>query len=187
VGFLRREKPLHEQLAEQGELDIRTADSEHEPPARPPSRLDGLMHGLADGFLSAPPDEFGRPAPLGEVALHGVPRAREWDAVARVQAELPGEEIHFTALPDGTLLVQEEVPDGVLTPLAEAVEASLNPPYYAEGVRRSASMWAVGAKRIRVRSFPDHEEDELELVEDGQIVIGRRLDDDLFEIQVSPL
>jgi hypothetical protein len=38
-----------------------------------------------------------------------------------------------------------------------------------------------------VRSFPGHEGDELELVEDGQIVIGRRLDGDLFEIQVSPV
>ena len=38
-----------------------------------------------------------------------------------------------------------------------------------------------------MRAFPGHEEDELELVEDGQIVIGRRLDGDLFEIQVSPL
>jgi hypothetical protein len=187
VGFLRRDKPLHEQLAEQGELDIGAAESSDEPPPRSPSRLAGLMHGFADGFLSAPPDEFGRPSPLGEVALHGVPRAREWDTVASVQAELPGEEIHFTALPDGTLLVEEEVPDGVLTPLAEAIESSLNPPYYAEGVRRDGPVWAVGGKRIRVRSFPEHEEDELELVEDGHIVIGRRLDGDLFEIQVSPL
>jgi len=187
VGFFRRDKPLHEQLAEQGELDIGAAEATDEPPPRSPSRLAGLMHGVADGFLSAPPDEFGRPSPLGEVALHGVPRAREWDMVASVQAELPGYEIHFTALPDGTLLVEEEVPDGVLTPLAEAIESSLNPPYYAEGVRRDGSVWAVGGKRIRVRSFPEHEEDELELVEDGEIVIGRRLDGDVFEIQVSPL
>jgi hypothetical protein len=186
VGFFRRDKPLHRQLAEQGELDIGGAVDE-EPPQPAPSRLAGLMHGLADGFLSAPPDEFGRPSPLGEVALHGVPRAREWDTVASVGAELPGDEVHFTALPDGTLLVEEEVPDGVLAPLAEAIESSLNPPYYAEGVRRNGNVWAVGAKRIRVRSFPRHEEDELELVEDGEIVVGRRLDGDLFEVQVSPL
>jgi hypothetical protein len=187
VGLFRRDKPLHRQLAERGELDIGEEDLVDEPAQRAPSRLAGLMHGLADGFLSAPPNEFGRPSPLGEVALHGVPRAREWDTVASVAAELPGEEVHFTALPDGTLLVEEEVPDGVLAPLAEAIESSLNPPYYAEGVRRDAGMWAVGARRIRVRSFPHHEEDELELVEDGEIVIGRRLDGDLFEVEVSPL
>jgi hypothetical protein len=186
VGLFRRDKPLHQQLAEQGDLDIGAAADE-EPPQRAPSRVAGLMHGLADGFLSAPPDAFGRPSPLGEVALHGVPRVREWDTVASVVAEIPGNEVHFTALPDGTLLVEEEVPDGVLSPLAEAIESSLNPPYYAAGVRRDGSVWAVGANRIRVRSFPDHEEDELELVEDGEIVVGRRLDGDLFEVQVSPL
>ena len=48
-------------------------------------------------------------------------------------------------------------------------------------------MWAVGASRIRVREFAETEDDELEFVEDGNIVIGRRLDGDLFEIQVTPL
>lgn len=187
MGFFRRDKPLHEQLAEEAELDIGAPRPDPDPGRRTPSRLAGLMHGLADGFLSAPPDEFGRPSPFGEVALHGVPRAREWDTVATVAAELPGEEVHFTSLPDGTLVVEEDVPYGALSPLADAIESAINPPYYAEGVRRDAAMWAVGAKRIQVRSFPGHEEDELELVEDGHIVIGRRVDGDLFEVQVSPL
>ena len=43
------------------------------------------------------------------------------------------------------------------------------------------------ASRIRVREFPESEADELELVEDGNVVIGRRLDGDLFEVQVTPL
>ena len=107
--------------------------------------------------------------------------------VATARAELPGDEVHFSALPDGTLVVEEDVPDGSLTPLAEAIEATLNPPYRAEAVRREDGIWAVGASRIRVREFPEAEDDELELVEDGSIVIGRRLDGDLFEIQVTPL
>lgn len=187
MGLFRRGKPLHEQLAEEANLDIGASSHDDEAGQRTPSRLAGLMHGLADGFLSAPPDEFGRPSPFGEVAFHGVPRAREWDTVASAEASLPGTEVHFTALPDGTLLVEEELPDGALTPLAEAIEAAIAPPYYAEGVRRDETVWAVGAKRIHVRAFPNHDEDELELVEDGQIVIGRRLDGDLFEIQVSPV
>jgi hypothetical protein len=186
VGFFRRDRPLHERLAEDADLDIRgTADDE--PGQRTPSRLAGLMHGLADGFLSAPPDEFGRPSPFGEVALHGVPRPRAWDAVASAEAELPRAEVHFTALPDGTLVVEEDVPDGSLAPLADAIELSINPPYVAEAVRRDDRVWAVGAKRIQVRAFPEHDDDELELVEDGQVVLGRRIDGDLFEIQVSPL
>lgn len=182
MGLFGRGKPLHEQLAEEGELDIGA-----EPPRRTPSRLGGLMHGLADGFLSAPPDEFGRPSPFGEVALHGVPRPREWDVVASAEADLPGNEVHFTALPDGTLVVEEDVPDGSLSPLADAIEASINPPYAAEAVRREDGVWAVGAKRIRVRAFADQVGDELELVEDDQVVIGRRIDGDLFEVQVTPL
>ena len=182
MGLFGRDKPLHERLAEEGDLNLGA-----EPRPRTPSRLGGLLHGLADGFLTAPPDEFGRPSPLGEVAVHGVARARQWDVVASAAAELPGNEVHFTALPDGTLVVEEDVPDGSLGPLAEAIEASINPPYVAESVRREDGIWAVGAKRIRVREFPDHDGDELELVEDGEVVIGRRIDGDLFEVQVSPL
>jgi hypothetical protein len=184
VGFFRRGRPLHERLAEEGGVEIGSEPGET---GRVPSRLAGLMHGLADGFLSAPPDEFGNPSPLGEVAVHGVPRARRWDVVATARAELPGDQVHFSALPDGTLVVDEDVPDGTLTPLAEAIEATLNPPYRAEAVRREDGVWAVAASRIRVREFPEAEDDELELVEDGSIVIGRRLDGDLFEIQVTPL
>lgn len=185
MGFFGRSKPLHERLAERGDLDIGAEPAE--PTQRAPSRLAGLMHGLADGFLSAPPDEFGRPSPFGEVALHGVARPREWDTVASAEAALPGDEVHFTALPDGTLVVEEDVPDGSLNPLAEAIEVSINPPYAAEGVRRSDTLWAVGARRIRVRAFPGQEEDELELIEDGQVILGRRLDGDLFEVEVTPL
>jgi hypothetical protein len=184
VGFFRRDRPLHEQLAEEGGLDFGPEPSEKE---RGPSRLAGLMHGLADGFLTAPPDEFGNPSPLGEVGVHGVPRARRWDVVASARAELPVDDVHFTALPDGTLIVEEDVPDGSLTPLAEAIEMTLNPPYRAEAVKREDGVWAVAASRIRVREFPETEADELELVEDGNIVIGRRLDGDLFEVDVTPL
>ena len=181
MGFFRRSRPLHEELADEAGLDLGA------PEERPPSRAAGLLHGLADGFLSAPPDAFGRPSPLGEVAFHGVHRPRQWDTVASARAELPGDAVHFTTLPDGTLLVEEDVPDGSLLSLAEAVEASIQAPYRAEGVRRSDSVWAVAAKRIEVRAFPGHEGDELELVEDDHVILGRRLDGDLFEIEVTPL
>jgi len=180
VGLFRRSRPLHEELAESAGLDIGA-------PERPPSRAAGLIHGLADGFLSTPPDAFGKPSPLGEVAFHGLHRPRQWDTVASARAELPVDEVHFTALPDGTLLVQEDVPDGSLVSLAEAVEASVQPPYRAEGVRRSETVWAVAAKRIEVRAFPEHEGDELELVEDDHVILGHRLDGDLFQVEVTPL
>jgi hypothetical protein len=183
LPFFRRSKPLHERLAEDGELDIGGGA----PPQPPQSRLSALMHGLADGFLSRPPDLFGRPSPLSEVAFHGVARPREWDAVVSTEADLPGDSVHFAALADGTLVVDEDVPDGALTPLAEAVETALRPPYRATGIRKGERIWAVGANTITVRSFPDEREDEVEFVEDDHIVVGRRLDGDLFEVEVTPL
>jgi hypothetical protein len=186
VGLFRRDRPLHERLAEEADLDIGSTRGDSEPA---PSRLSGLVHGLLDGFLTTPPDVFGKPAPLGEVGVHGVPRPRRWDVVASARAELPGDEIAFAALPDGTLVVETDVEleDGALTPLAEVVEATLSPPYRAQGVRRSEGVWAVAANRIRLRSFPEAEEDTVELVEDGTVVLGRRLDGDLFEVEETPL
>ena len=135
----------------------------------------------------APPDVFGNPAPLGEVAFHGVARPRRWDVVASAEAELPGTELHFVALPDGTLLVDEDIPDGALEPLAEAVEQRLQPPYRAVGVRRGERVWAVAAVRPEIRELLGEEGDEVERVEEGVVLRGRRLDGDLWEVEEAPL
>jgi hypothetical protein len=181
VGLFGRQRPLHERLAEEGGLDFES------PPSRTPSRIAGLLHGLVDGFLTAPPDMFGKPTPLGEVGIHGVHRARVWDVVTSARTDLPGDETAFVALPDGTLIVDGDVPDGSLAPLAEAVEGTLTPPYRAEAVRRDGGVWAVAANRITLRELPEVEEDTIEVVEDGAIVLGRRLDGDLFVVEVTPL
>jgi hypothetical protein len=181
LGLFRRTRPLHRRLADDAALDIGSVSP-------PPSRLSGLFHAAGGGgFLMGPPDVFGNPAPLGEVGVHGVPRPRRWDAVASAQAELPGEHVHFVALPDGTLIVDEDVPDGALAPLADAIEESLPPPYRAQGVRQGQSVWAVAASRIEVRELPGHEGDELELVQGDEVILGRRLDGDLWEVRVSRL
>jgi hypothetical protein len=181
VGLFRRTKPLHERLAEEGALDIGAGPAE-------PSRLGGLLHAAGGGgFLLGPPDAFGNPSPLGEVGFHGVARPRRWDAVATAEAELPGEEVHFVALPDGTLLVDENVPDGSLSPLADALEVTLTPPYRAQGIRQGQSVWAVAGTRIELRDVPGFDGDELEVVEGETVVLGRRLDGDLFEIETTRL
>lgn len=171
MGLFRRSKPLHERLAEEGALDIRGASDDTQ----------------ADVLALDPPKSFGGLTPLGGAGLHGVPRQREWDVVTRAEAELSGEEVRFVALPDGTLLVDEDVPDGAFAPLADAIELSLEPPYRAEGVRRGQSTWAVAAKRIDVRELPGHEGEELELIEGDEVLLGRRLDGDLWEVEVSRL
>lgn len=165
MPFFRRSKPLHEQLADEAELDIGQERPE-------PRAFSGFLHN--GGLFDA-------------TGIHGIHRQREWDAVATVEAELPGDRIDFAALPDGTLVVEVDVRDGALAPLADAVESSLQPPYRATAVRQDERIWAVAAKGIEVRAFPEHEEDELELVEDGHVVLGRRLDGDLFEVETTPL
>ncbi|HUH15762.1 MAG TPA: hypothetical protein VML35_07745 [Gaiellaceae bacterium] len=164
MGLFRR-KPLHERLAEEAALDIGRKP-------RAPNAFSGFLHDLVN---------------TDAVGIHGVHRLREWDAVVTAEAELPGDAVHFAALPDGTLVVDEDVPDGALTPLADALEATVAPPYRAQAVRRGERVWAAGAKRIEVRAFPGREDDELELIEGDTVVLGRRLDGDLFEVEVTPL
>jgi hypothetical protein len=91
-----------------------------------------------------------------EAGIHGLPRQRRWDAVAGAEApDLPGDQIEFVTLPDGTVLVDAELPEGALTPIADAIEGELNPPYRAHAVRRENGVWAVGAKTIEVLEVPE--------------------------------
>ena len=115
-------------------------------------------------------EQADRPEPLhpgphwGEVGIHGVPRPRRWDAVGSSDAPgLAGDEVHFVALPNGDLVVDEDAPPDTLSPLAEAVEETLAPPYRAEAVRRDGDSWAVAARRIEVADL-DAPGDEIELV-----------------------
>ena len=189
----RRRKPLHERLAEAGGLDLGAA---------PPSG-------------ASPPGWFGEQR--GDVGIHGVARPRQWDAVATVDAAgLRGAEVHFAALPDGLLVVEEDEPEDALAALAEAVERAIDLPYRAEAVRRGGDMWSVAARRIRVLEVPGLEGEEAELtsvggvrqlVVDGRhtlhpapalakageaeghdyVVRARRLDGERWEVEATPL
>jgi hypothetical protein len=127
MPFWRREKPVHEELAKGTDL------LEWAPDRGPlPSSFMGTLD-----------------------VLHGG-RPRRWDAVATAEApELPGDELEFTALPDGTLLVDDELPDGALSPLARAVEQSVPAPYQARAVRSEGDVWGVAANRIDVIEVPE--------------------------------
>jgi len=197
VGLFGRRKPLHEQLAEAGEVALGSAEAA-------PAGLSAEAPGW-DG------------EPRGEPGIHGVPRPRRWDVVASAVAPgLAGETIHFVALSDGTLVVEEDEPDDALAPLAEAVEASIPPPYRAEAVRRGPEAWAVAASRIAIVAAAGLNGDRAELVvtRDGRtltvdgrarlghapalerigqlegteyVVRAERLDGDLWEVEATPL
>jgi hypothetical protein len=183
VFFRRRREPLHERLAREAGLPL-----EWEPRY-----------------------EVVSPPRLPEVGIHGVHRPRLWDAVVAVEAELPGDRFGFVGLADELLV--EEGDEADLSPLAEAVEDELPPPYRAEAVRRHGATWAVGARQIVVKELPGAPGDELELtvregattlladgersfgsvrglerLRDGDYVVrASRLDGDLFELRVDAL
>ena len=157
-------------------------------------------------------------AALDSAGITGLHRPREWDATATTEATgLEGDEVSFVALPDGSLVVDEEAGDESLAPLADAIEEQLRPPYRARGVRRHGDVWAVAASTIEVVDLePDVAGDEIELVSragertltvDGArsfgsaprlerlaamrstdyVVHASRLDGSLWEVKISPL
>jgi hypothetical protein len=134
----RRKEPLHERLAREGGLNLPDP---------------------------APHDPRPRWGETGIHGMHGVQRPRQWDAVLVAEApDYRGDEVHFVALPDGSLLVDEDVADGALEPLAEAVEQSVSPPYRAEAVRRGERRFAVAARAIETVEVPEQVDgDEVEL------------------------
>jgi hypothetical protein len=196
MGLFGRRKPLHERLAEEGGLT-------------------GAFEEPVPGQAADAPGWDGEQR--GEPGIHGVPRARRWDAVATADApDLTGDTVRFVALADGTLVVEEDERDGALATLAEAVEQTIAPPYRAEAVRKGPATWAVGASRIAVASIPGLKGEEVELTStregrvlrvDGRttmgsarelerlgelegtqyVVLAKRLDGDLWEVEATPL
>jgi hypothetical protein len=195
--FRRSRETLHERLLREGGFEEGAVEWEPKHAGLP----------LA-GYVAAP-DSAG---------ITGLHRVREWDATAAVDApDLRGDEIAFVILPDGSVVVDEEVGDAPLAPLADAIEETLEPPYRARGVRQSASTWAVGARKVEVVELrPDVEGETIELSSvggertmtvDGVRAFGRipqleaagerrgpdyalrasRLDGSLWEVDVTPL
>jgi len=184
---LFRRKPLHERLLEDARIEPTAQDD--------------------------------RPVVGGtrETGVHGVARRREWDVVATVEApDVSGDEVAFDVLPDRTVLVEEEEGDAELSPLADAVERELQPPYRARAVRQSSELWAVAARTIDVVELDKQSGETIELSKRGDersltvdgarefgtipklealassrhadyVLRAERLDGDWWEIRVDPL
>jgi len=125
--------------------------------------LNALM-GAAAGVPAAP--GFGLPG------LTGAERPRgPWDVVTSAHApDLPGDTFSFVALDDGTLVVDEDIPDGSATPLADAVERELRRPYEAVAVRRDDEdgLWRVAAVDVLVApATPDDPSERVDLARVG--------------------
>jgi hypothetical protein len=195
--FRRRQETLNEQLLREAGLDPAQVlgDSQPVPPPQPPSIL--AAAGIPDGSSLRP---------------------KEWDAAVTAQVPgLVGNRVEFTTIPNGDVIVSEEAGDADLSPLADAVEQRLRPPYRAVAQRQDGDLWAVAAKGIRVAqiSFPAGDKlefsqhgDQAELRVDGEpsdalvppelerlaetsgdrfYVEAERIDGDLWEVRVTAL
>jgi len=100
----------------------------------------------------------------------GVGPGRTWDAVVAAHAPaLTGDSTTFVALDDGTLVVNEDLPDGALGPIADAIEEMVGPPYRAAAARGEGDLWNAVAESVRIVELADVGSDEVELsVVDGE-------------------
>jgi len=180
VGLFSR-KPLHERLAEEGDLVERSTVP--------------LFTGV-----------------IPETGIHGIPRERQYDAVATTDApDAQGDSARFVGLEDGSLLIEEG--EGDLTVLADVIEQEVARPYRATAVRRGETTWAIAAHRLRVVELPEPGGDDVELVLNGDektlvvdgnrsfgtmpeleqladvdaVIRAARLDGTLWEVRVDPL
>jgi hypothetical protein len=205
MRFFRRGETLNERLLREAGLQERQTDSAVQGP--PPAPLDPVV-------------AFRRQFDSGAGALAGAglpPRARHWDTFVTAEAaDVAGHEVDFVALPDGTILVEEEEGDAALEPLANAIETRIAPPYRAKAVKQTDRIWAVSAMQIqvarletggdtieltqtsdgralRIDGMPSFGSvDELERLGETQAgpayaIHAERLDDDLWEVRVASL
>ena len=153
---------------------------------------------------------------LGIPGFSEGPRGRTWDALTSAHApDLPGDGVAFVALDDGTLVVEEDLPDGSLAPLADAIEAIIPAPYRAAALRNDDDVWSAVAEKISIVGLPGFEGDVVELTvvdgvrelsadgepttqavapldaladEHGDVSVhAERVDGDLFAVDVFPL
>ena len=169
----------------------------------------------------SPVDAIAGPYPtdgLTGIWTRAMGRPGEYDTVAVVHApEIPGPGVAFATLPDGDVIVDSEHGDADLSPLADAVEQQLEPPYRVVARRGEGDIWSVAARGIDVLELDFAAGDVIELSSiDGEIdlrvdgepwdgripelegagaaaagddyvVQAERLDGDLWEVRASPL
>ena len=91
-----------------------------------------------------------------------------WDVVTTAEtSELHADRYDFAALPDGSLIVDDDTADS-LSPLADALEKHLGPPYRAAATRQDDTLWVVCARKIRLEQLVA-DGDDLELTSVGSV------------------
>jgi hypothetical protein len=147
--FRRHHETLNEKLLREAGVDPGQALGDSPPPGplMPPKSTLATL-GLPDGSGVGP---------------------KAWDGAATVAVPaLAGDRIEFATLPNGDVIVGEETGDADLSPLADAIERHVDPPYRAVAARQDGHLWAVAAKQIEVAKIPFPQGDKLELFRNGE-------------------
>jgi hypothetical protein len=196
VGLFRKKETYNEQLLREAGLDRVVINTP--PPPRAPESV---------------PDNPPRP---GHEGLQMSRMRSDWDTTVAALAQVEGDRVEFTVLPNGDLIVTHGG-DGDFSPLADAVETHVAPPYKAHASRQAGNRWFIGARQIEVEMFPFPGANALELAQSGGSPefdvdgepsdaappvtllrlgerVGRdfcveasRIDGDYWEVKVSPL
>ena len=198
MGLFRKKETYNEQMLREAGLDRVVINTP------PPGSIDAGPLPPATGDMSVGPTEQRR--------------LTHFDATTTATAPgLTGDLNEFTALPNGDLIVSVGDSDDDLSPLADAIEEHLSPPYRASGSRQEGDVWEVGASRIEVAEFAFPDADTLQLsqrdgvgefrIDDGPtdvsppielrqlgeqaradfVVVAHRIDGDYWEYRVIPL
>ena len=206
----RREETLNEQMLNEAGLDDDTQATD-EPDADPDPSADAQSP--ADPFALT----YAASDPIG-IWTRAMARPGEYDAFLEVHApEIAGDTAEFATLPEGDVIVDAEQGDADLSPLADAVEKQLPPPYRVVARRGEGGNWTVAARGIDVLELHFTGGDQIELASidgtidlkvdgepwtspipelerageaaDGEdyVVQAERLDGDFWEVRASPL
>jgi hypothetical protein len=93
----------------------------------------------------------------------GLPLDEPWDTVASASApDLAGDEVRFAVTGDGRTLAGGDVAAEALEPLARAVAARLEAPFWAIAVPEEDGKWTAAGTRAEVLELPDAAGDEIE-------------------------
>jgi hypothetical protein len=179
-------------------------------------RSDALLAAWLGANSMAEPPGLDGETRRGVAGVTGVPRGRTWDAVGSASCPaLPGDEVTFVTLDDGTIVVDAALPDDSLAPLADAIEATLRPPYRVAAIRSEAEIWTAVAESVRIVELPGVDADVVEFTsvggertlkldgepsadgiarlaaiadEAGDVVVSaERVDGDIFAADIFPL
>jgi hypothetical protein len=109
----------------------------------------------------------------------GLPLDDPWDDLAMADAPgLSGDEVHFAVTADGRTISGGEASADSLQPLARAIGARLEAPFWAIAVPGDGDRWEIAGTAAEVLELPDAVGDEIEATRVGGEMSGRVDGDD---------